>query len=269
MSNDGTARNISSARDTGAREQYIKHGIEAEDKYHASRSADRQAAFFVPHLRPGMRLLDCGCGPGTITLGLAERIAPGEAVGIDVDESALAKARATAEQNGVDNVRFELQNVYELPYTHDSFDAVFSHALFEHLEDPVAALREVLRVLVPGGFAGVRAPDFDGLLLYTPDPAVEDMRRSKQLRRFLREAGFVRNDLTVSYEVDATPEERRTQANRLAGKDSVTHLWREQNVFDEETRNKLVSGWSRWAEDPDAFMAVPWVEVVGWKAAEK
>ena len=47
------------------------------------RTAAENAAFFLPYLRPGLRLLDVGSGPGSITLGLAEAVAPGEAVGIE------------------------------------------------------------------------------------------------------------------------------------------------------------------------------------------
>ena len=48
------------------------------------RTAARSAAFLLPHLRPGMRLLDFGCGPGSITVGLAGVVAPGEVVGVDI-----------------------------------------------------------------------------------------------------------------------------------------------------------------------------------------
>ena len=59
------------------------------------------ARFLLPHLRAGMRLLDCGCGPGSITVGLAEAIASGEAVGIDIEPTQLAFARAHAAEKGV------------------------------------------------------------------------------------------------------------------------------------------------------------------------
>ncbi len=48
------------------------------------------AGFFLPYLRPGMTVLDCGCGPGSLTLEIAERVAPGQVVGIDVDPGQCA-----------------------------------------------------------------------------------------------------------------------------------------------------------------------------------
>src|SRR3712207_7201034 len=59
----------------------------------ARRTAADAAAFLLPHLRPGMRLLDAGCGPGTITVGLAGAVQPGEVVGIDPDAGRLEQAR--------------------------------------------------------------------------------------------------------------------------------------------------------------------------------
>ena len=63
---------------------------------HAKRTAETDAAFFLPHLKPGMRLLDAGCGPGSITVGLALRVEPAHAVGIDASESVIETARSLA-----------------------------------------------------------------------------------------------------------------------------------------------------------------------------
>ncbi len=69
------------------------------------------AGFLTPHLRAGMRLIDCGCGPGSITVDLAEILAQGEAIGIDLRESAVAEARMLARTRGIANVRFEVASV--------------------------------------------------------------------------------------------------------------------------------------------------------------
>ena len=131
----------------------------AHDSRLSRRSAAVQAAFFLPYLRPGMRVLDVGCGPGTITLGLAEAVAPGEVVGVDIVEDRLHLARAAAEERALANVRFEPGDIHHLPFRDGEFDAALVHGVLEHLPDPLAALGEVRRVLRPGAVVGIRSPE--------------------------------------------------------------------------------------------------------------
>ena len=98
-------------------------------RYLQRRGMAREAAFFLPYIRPGMTLLDCGCGPGSITLELAEALAPGEVLGIDRDSSRIEIATRLASERGVANVRFQTADVLELPFPDARFDAVFAHAV--------------------------------------------------------------------------------------------------------------------------------------------
>src|ERR1700761_2686748 len=111
------------------------------------RSAERQARFLLPQLKPGQRLLDIGCGPGTITLGLAQAIAPGHVTGLDQAGSQLELAAQNAMARDIHNVRFLPGSIYELPFADGEFDVVFAHAVFEHLQEPLFALREIRRIL--------------------------------------------------------------------------------------------------------------------------
>src|SRR5579859_5587718 len=119
----------------------------------AQRTAETHAGFFLPKLIAGWRVLDAGCGPGTITLGVARKVAPGRVTGIDAEDSQFSKAREQGEREDL-NIEFQKASVYELPFPDGSFNAVFSHALLEHLSDPGAALAELRRVLKPGGLIG-------------------------------------------------------------------------------------------------------------------
>src|SRR4029453_19077494 len=139
----------------------------------ALRTAAKEAAFFLPMLRAGMRVLDLGCGPGSITLGFAQTVAPGEAVGVDLQPSQVAQAQALSAAREVMNVRFEVADVYRLPFPDGSFDAVFAHAVLMHLREPVRALVEMRRVLRPGGFAGVRDTDWGGRIHSPKTPLVK------------------------------------------------------------------------------------------------
>lgn len=120
------------------------------------RSAETHAAHLMPHLKPGHRLLDFGCGPGTISMGLAKAIAPGELHGIDVEKSQIELARAAAKAGGHDNALFHVGDVTDLPFEDESFDAAHCHAVLMHVPDTDAVLAEVKRVLKPGGVIASR-----------------------------------------------------------------------------------------------------------------
>lgn len=179
------------------------------------RTVESHGRFFLPQLRPGWRVLDAGCGPGTITLGLARAVAPGRVTGIDIEGSQFAEARDRANRERL-SVEFREASVYDLPFQDRYFDAVFSHALLGHLSAPETALRELRRVLKPGGLIGVRAADMGGILIdAASDGPVQalaaylanqkggskDPNVGRKLGRLLGQAGFTVQTMTVSYEV--------------------------------------------------------------------
>ncbi|HEY5404151.1 MAG TPA: methyltransferase domain-containing protein, partial [Pyrinomonadaceae bacterium] len=110
---------------TNQREQYTMGYGQAATSIMSMRTAQNHAAFFLPYLKPGMKMLDCGCGPGTITVGFGEAVAPGEVVGTELEETQIAIARENARKENVSNVRFETADLYALPFADASFDAVF------------------------------------------------------------------------------------------------------------------------------------------------
>ena len=121
---------------------------------HTWRTAENSSAYLLPHLRPGQRLLDVGCGPGTITADLALLVAPGEVVGIDAAPDVVAQAAEHARSLGLENLRFEVADLFALGFPDASFDVIHLHQVLQHLEDPVAALVELRRVLRPRRGAG-------------------------------------------------------------------------------------------------------------------
>src|SRR6266481_159590 len=80
---------------------------------HAKRTAETDAAFFLPFLKPGMRLLDVGCGPGSITSGFAQRVAPGETIGIDPSAEVIVTAKSLAPVTTARNLSFEVGSIYQ------------------------------------------------------------------------------------------------------------------------------------------------------------
>jgi SAM-dependent methyltransferase len=179
------------------------------------RTIDSHGIFFWPYLTPGASVLDCGCGPGSITLGIAARVAPGRVVGIDFSDCQIERAAANATTADVQNVSFQVADCYALPFENESFDRIFSHALLEHLIDPVRALRELYRVLKPGGVIGLCSPDWGGFILAPPrmelDRAIDaytslqirnggDVQIGRKLGIHLAAAGYQGARLDARYE---------------------------------------------------------------------
>jgi ubiquinone/menaquinone biosynthesis C-methylase UbiE len=236
------------------------------------RTADTHAAFFLPHLRPGLKLLDCGCGPGTITRGLADRVAPGEVIGVDLETSQLELAQQ--DPANPPNLRFVQAGVYQLPFPDAHFDAAFSHALFEHIAEPVRAAREIRRVLKPGGIVGLCSPDWDGFIFAPHDPEVEAAAKlfrrlqeaqggnttaGRKLGTWLAEAGFQNIKLTARYEC---LEDLTVMGNFLC--DRLERAPQQDDVFgrgwtDPESLERMLQAVRAWEKRRDGLYALAWV----------
>ncbi len=184
------------------------------------RSADSHAAHLMPLLKPGMRVLDFGCGPGTITVGLAQAVDPGEVHGIDIEESQINLARAAAEAGGHHNATFHVGDVTDLPFDDNSFDAAHCHAVLMHVPDTLGTLSEVKRVLKPGGIISSRECIVDSSFL---EPSTENTaeewatfanllrangghpQMGKELKQKLIEAGFSDITATASFDIFSAP----------------------------------------------------------------
>lgn len=250
---------------------------------HGKRTAETDAAFFLSVLKPGMRLLDVGCGPGSITAGLAARIAPGEAIGIDPSAGVIEIAKALAREKSVPHLTFEVGNIYDPGFAPGSFDAIFAHQVLQHLGRPVDALRQMRKLLAPDGVLGVRDVDWGSTIFY---PEVKGMRRfldlyyelarrnggepnaGRRLRHWLARAGFTATRVsvsTISYaDPAATGEWAETYATRTL-QSSIADKALEYGIATPSDLEEIAEGWRSWGRDPDAFFCFSQIEMVAWQ----
>src|SRR5579862_456518 len=138
---------------------------------HRWRTVENSAAYLAAHLEAGTHVLDVGCGPGTITVDIARRVAPGHVLGIDASADVVAQAQAGAA--GVDNVEFTTGDIYALDLPDASFDVVHAHQVLQHVPDPVGALREMRRVCKPEGVVVCRDSGYAAFTWYPITPQQE------------------------------------------------------------------------------------------------
>jgi SAM-dependent methyltransferase len=241
------------------------------------RSAESHAAWFLPFLEPGLDLLDCACGPGSITVGLAEQVVPGRVTGIDLHADQLERARETAAAHGIDNIEFREADIYGLPFAEGSFNRVFSNALLEHLSEPVVALREIKRVLRPEGVVGLAAPDWGGFIFAPSGRGAEEavelyqvvQRKNggnplvgRELGTLLEAAGFKDIKLGARYEVyEETPYIANYLAMRLELSAETEADASDPSLTPEQFRKAAVD-LRTWGDIPHAMWAQTWIHAI-------
>jgi len=251
-----------------------------------ARRTGAAAAFLAPYLRQGMRLIDCGCGSGSITVDLARAVAPGEAIGIDLRENAVRQARVLARERGIANVVLQAASVYQLPYVDSSFDAAFASAVLQHLAAPVAALKELRRVLKPGGVIGIADGSSTTTFRYPTNPFLQAWDRLRGLEReyntgrpsetlalraLLREAGFARTQASGILVTESGPPAGSLDETRVVARN---HVMRLRGILGElavaqgwatrEELEQMAEALIAWGEHPDAFYARPGFTAIGW-----
>jgi SAM-dependent methyltransferase len=262
------------------RETYTHGHHESVLRSHRWRTAENSAAYLLPHLQPGMSLLDVGCGPGTITVDLARRLAPGPVVGLDAVAEPLEVARQAAADGGVETVEFVVGDAYALPDDDGTYDVVHAHQLLQHLGDPVAALREMGRVCKPGGLVAARDSDYGAKTWFPPDPRLDrwnalyhELARAnggepdagRRMVAWAHAAGFRNVTATATSWCFATQPDRDWWGGLWA--DRVT-----QSAFAEQalaggfaTKDELASiadAWRQWAVEDDGWFIVPCGEIL-------
>ena len=246
-------------------------------------TAETSAAFLLPDLRPGLRLLDFGCGPGTISVGLAKAVAPGEMHGVDMDEAQIAMARSITASQGQNNAIFHVGDITDLEFEDNFFDVAHCRSVLMHVPDTAAVLSEVKRVLKPGGIIACREMICESAFTY---PEFGIMRRSwdmfedlvvaddghpqmgKELKGRIFEAGFADIRMSASYSLYSSPE-AIASIYRLISQwllsPEIAEAAIKYGAASKSLVNDLQAAYDRWKDHPGALFAFAYGEAIARK----
>ncbi|GAB7364776.1 hypothetical protein MBLNU230_g5574t1 [Neophaeotheca triangularis] len=265
-------------------------------RHHEWRTAENSAAFLLPELRtqasrnPSLRLLDCGAGSGTISTSLATYMPTGTVVATDLSDDIIAKAAAYATSKDCTNISFQKADIYALPFPNDSFDVVHAHQVLCHLDSPVQAMREMLRVCKTGGVVASRESD---LRMCNFHPETEGMRLAHRamletikvnggwadggarLLSWTLQAGAVRERVKASMGTwcYSTPEERAMWSGSMLeriegaqrGEGGMYERTLESGVLTTAQLGEMAKAWREWAAAEDGMFGCMHGEVLIWK----
>lgn len=228
----------------------------------------------------GAAVLDIGCGPGTITLDIAARVAPAPVLGIDVADAAIEAALAEAERQDTKNAAFRTADLYALDIEDNTFDIVHAHQVLQHVSDPVGALREMRRVCKPGGIVAARDADYEAMTWYPAVPAMSAWLRmydavarandgEPNAGRFLlawaHAAGFTDVEAGASTWCYSTPDAREWWGELWADRITQSAIATQAVEIGAATAvemQEMATSWRNWTAEPDGWFAVVHGEIL-------
>lgn len=237
------------------------------------RTAENSANYLLPHLTAGMSLIDVGCGPGTITAGLAELVAPGAVTALDASAEVLDQAAALFGERGLP-VRTLLGDADATGLADGSADVVHAHQVLQHVGDPVAVLAEMRRVCRPGGIVAARDGDYAGFTWYPDSPGISawlDLYRrvtranggepdaGRRLRAWAVRAGFADITATSSTWTYASASDTAWWSKVWVDRILLSPIAEQALAGGFATRSELdaiAAGWLEWGKAADAWFVI-------------
>ncbi|CAD1809425.1 Methyltransferase domain family protein [Candida parapsilosis] len=239
---------------------------------HATRTVDNSVRYITKVLKPEFKVLDVGCGPGSITIDIAKNYLTegGSIIGVEPTKEIIDTANNLKQSIAadLDNISFQIGSIYNLPFEDNTFDLVHAHQVIVHLEDPIKALKELARVAKPGKFVTVKDGDLESMIFDPPKYDVlgkynimsaknrgsTDVKSGRKLLRRAIEAGYKSSNITTSSSTmlfTGVEKEKRVWGEllikRVEGGGEV--LVADDEKKNEELKQEVVKTLKEWKDD--------------------
>jgi ubiquinone/menaquinone biosynthesis C-methylase UbiE len=265
----------------GARDDYT-FGYQRSVLDYLTYRAKKSLDIVLPHLKPEMEVLECGCGPGIVTFEIAKKVVNGSVIGIDIDKGLIDSNNKKVNETNVKNLKFEVADIHELPYADNSFDVVYMQALIVHIRNPIGAITEVHRVLKDNGLILLKEPVMDRAIISPEDPLLQEanelIRRAissyggdpsigRKLWPLLNGAGFRDIQMFSRWEqpdsLDEWPDFYEGWANVYRGRMGDVIL--EKGWADQKRLTDIINAFMNLGKSRTGYAGSPWGEGIGRK----
>ncbi|RLV95372.1 hypothetical protein JA1_000973 [Spathaspora sp. JA1] len=251
---------------------------------HAWRTVANSSKYVLDVLKPHFKVLDAGCGPGSITIDFAENYLPqGSIIGIEPTQELIDTANANKEKlnKPLDNLEFVKGSIYQLPFEDNTFDLVHVQQVIIHLQDPISALKELRRVVKPQGFVCVRDADISSFLTYPEEYSLlgehyalkaknavsTDIYAGRKLRSKALKAGYEPEKIKTSVSnwifTDSMESKNLWASTTIARLESGGEkFYPDDDAKDKELRDKVIQLWKKWSKDETSLVNLPNYEII-------
>ncbi|KAM3414922.1 hypothetical protein BST61_g10063 [Cercospora zeina] len=276
-----------------AQNKYIPGHKPKHIQNHTWRTAENSCAYLLPTLQqkvkeiPQLKALDCGAGPGTISASLAAYFPQGHIIATDLSADVVAQAQAHAEKVGASNMSTQVASIFELPFPDNEFDLVHAQQILCHLNEPLPAVKEMLRVCKPGGVVALREGDMRMWSFYPESPELQEFHKAilatfeasggsvdmgPRLVSLALQAGVERDDIKASMGTwcYSTREERQmwmsTFAYRLREGGMRREILEKELGWTAEQLDTIADACEKWIDAEDGCFGLMHGELIITKA---
>lgn len=257
---------------------YYKNGYDSSvSNSHSWRTAENSCSYFLNYVKPTDKVLDVGCGPGSITYDLAKYLSQGEIIGIEPTQELIDEALSSADNtNPTSNVKFQKASIYSLPFPDETFDIVHAHQVVVHLEEPLKGFKEMKRVLKKGGYLCCKDSEANSLIVYPKSfKAPLGFYFTKLATEFTTSIGASRiKELALSTKFEPDSIINTTSTWCISSRTdrawfSEMMLKRLENVKfepnDKFTQDQIKQAWIQWRNDDRSIYTILHGEIVAQK----
>lgn len=233
----------------------------------------------LANLRQGEKVLDVGCGTGIVAKLAVKQVGEsGTATGLDINPAMLSVARSTTSPRA--SIEWIEASAESMPFPDENFDVVLCQLSFQFMEDKPTALKEMQRILAPGGRLILNVPGPAGKIFTTFAKVLErnisteaaefanhvfSLHDANELQQLMRGAHFREIDIQAEYKILKLPAPKEFLWQYIHSTPMADIVSKATTEAREALERKIVEKWQKFQKDGSMYYQQPVISARAWK----